>query len=122
MLFRHIDKEKCEKFWLLYFIVLHLHANTIKIMATTARIPASFRFQSTLLDELKAKAKASNRSLNNYVESLLISVLHPSTAVEDNIITPELQKKIDKAMEEYRNGETRHFETATEMNSWLDSL
>ncbi len=90
--------------------------------ATIARIPASFRFQSTLLDELKAKAKASNRSLNNYVESLLISILHPSKAVEDNVITPELQKKIDKAMEEYKNGETRHFENATEMNRWLDSL
>lgn len=48
-------------------------------MATTvARIPTSFRFQSTLLDELKAKAKESNRSLNNYVESLLISILHPA--------------------------------------------
>lgn len=51
---------------------------------TTARIPASFRFQSTLLDELKAKAKASNRSLNNYVESLLINYLHPETSVVDD--------------------------------------
>lgn len=91
--------------------------------ATTARIPASFRFQSTLLDELKAKAKASNRSLNNYVESLLINLLHPSTPMVDgNTITPELQGKIDKAMLEFKNGETRHFENATEMNSWLDAL
>ena len=31
-------------------------------MATSvARIPASFRFQSSLLEELKEKAKASNR-------------------------------------------------------------
>ena len=36
---------------------------------TAARIPTSFRFQSSLLEELKEKAKASNRSLNNYVES-----------------------------------------------------
>ena len=92
-------------------------------MATSiARTPASFRFQSSLLEELKEKAKASNRSLNNYVESLLISILHPSKVVESNIITPELQKKIDKAMEEYRNGETRHFENVSEMNQWLDAL
>lgn len=92
-------------------------------MATSvARIPASFRFQSSLLEELKEKAKASNRSLNNYVESLLLGILHPSKAVDENVITPELQKKIDKAMEEYRNGETRHFENATEMNQWLDAL
>lgn len=92
-------------------------------MATSiARTPASFRFQSSLLEELKEKAKASNCSLNNYVESLLISILHPSKVVESNIITPELQKKIDKAMEEYRNGETRHFENVSEMNQWLDAL
>ena len=38
--------------------------------ATVVRIPTSFSFPSTLLEELKEKAKASNRSLNNYVESL----------------------------------------------------
>lgn len=44
-------------------------------MATTVtRTPAYFRFQSTLMDELKSKAKASNRSLNNYVESLLKAI------------------------------------------------
>lgn len=92
-------------------------------MATTiGRVPASFRFQSSLLEELKERAKASNRSLNNYVESLLTDILHPAQDVEDSVITPKLQEKIDKAMEEYRNGETRHFENATEMNQWLDSL
>lgn len=93
------------------------------IMSTTAaRIPTSFRFQSSLLEELKEKAKASNRSLNNYVESLLISILHPSEFVEDNTIDEELQKKIDKAMDEYKKGETLHFENPIEMNKWLDSL
>lgn len=87
---------------------------------TAARIPTSFRFQSSLLEELKEKA--SNRSLNNYVESLLISILHPSEVVEDNTIDEELQKKIDKAMDEYKKGETLHFENSTEMNRWLDSL
>lgn len=95
----------------------------LMIMSTTAaRIPTSFRFQSSLLEELKEKAKASNRSLNNYVESLLISILHPSEVVEDNTIDEELQKKIDKAMDEYKKGETLHFENSTEMNKWLDSL
>ena len=74
------------------------------------------------MEELKEKAKASNRSLNNYVESLLISILHPSEVVEDNTIDEELQKKIDKAMDEYKKGETLHFENSTEMNEWLDSL
>ena len=93
-----------------------------KIMsATVVRIPTSFSFPSTLLEELKEKAKASNRSLNNYVESLLISILHPSETV-DNTISAELQNKIDKAMKEYENGETLHFENISEMNQWLDAL
>ena len=89
--------------------------------ATVVRIPTSFSFPSTLLEELKEKAKASNRSLNNYVESLLISILHPSETV-DNTISAELQNKIDKAMQEYENGETLHFENISEMNQWLDAL
>lgn len=73
-------------------------------MATTVtRIPASFRFQSTLMDELKRRAKASNRSLNNYVESLLISVLHPEASDKD-IITPELQIAANKTLSELNGG------------------
>lgn len=91
-------------------------------MATTVtRVPASFRFQSTLLEELKSKAKASNRSLNNYVESLLLSILHLPTGA-DNEITPELQAKIDKGREEYKRGETLHFETAQDAIAWMEAL
>ena len=91
-------------------------------MATTVtRIPASFRFQSTLLDELKERAKASNRSLNNYVESLLLNVLHPASEKASSI-SPELQARIDEAREEYKKGDTLHFESLEQMNNWLDSL
>ena len=38
---------------------------------TTLRKPASFRLRAALLEHLKAAAKATNRSLNNYVETLL---------------------------------------------------
>ena len=38
----------------------------------TLRQPASFRLNSKLLAILKERAKASNRSLNNYVESVLL--------------------------------------------------
>ena len=37
-------------------------------------------------------------------------------------ITPELQAKIDRAREEYRRGETLHFESKEEMHAWLDAL
>ena len=37
-------------------------------------------------------------------------------------ISPKLQARLDKAREEYKKGETLHFETAEEMNAWLEAL
>ncbi len=46
-------------------------------METNAiRKSASFRLKSDLLETLKKRAKDSNRSLNNYVESLLLDVVY----------------------------------------------
>ena len=41
---------------------------------------------------------------------------------EPSDITPELQAKIDQAREEYRRGETLHFESKEEMDQYFDSL
>ena len=40
------------------------------------RKPASFRLISDLLEILKKRAKACNRSLNNYVESILLDAIY----------------------------------------------
>ena len=90
--------------------------------SSTLRVPASFRFQASLLDELKAKAKASNRSLNNYVECLLMDILGVSDKENELIITHELQKKIEKARHEHQNGETQIFQNADDAIKWMDSL
>ena len=42
---------------------------------TTVRKPASFRLNAELLETLKRHAKAANRSLNNYVESVLLDAM-----------------------------------------------
>ena len=53
-------------------ITLKLHS-----MATTAlRKPVSFRLRVDLLDSLKRKAAKENRTLNNYVESLLLGIVY----------------------------------------------
>jgi len=45
-------------------------------MATIVlRKPTTFRFQPALLDTLKAQAKKYNRSLNNYVEDILLNAV-----------------------------------------------
>lgn len=46
-------------------------------MATaTIRKPASFRLREDLLERLKRNAKRQNRTLNNYVESVLLDVVY----------------------------------------------
>ena len=65
------------------------------------------------------------RGLVNYLRE---KGLIPSVKVDDRPtthkqgISPELQAKLNKAREEYRKGETLHFETAEAMNAWLEAL
>ncbi len=40
------------------------------------RKPASFRFRTDLLDRLKKNAVRQNRTLNNYVESILLDIVY----------------------------------------------
>lgn len=41
---------------------------------------------------------------------------------EDLMITPELQKRIDKARQDFKEGKTLHFENAESLHRWLDEL
>lgn len=54
-----------------------MHSEVLQIMATTTiRKPASFRLRADLLEGLKRNAIRENRTLNNYVESVLLSVVY----------------------------------------------
>ena len=44
-------------------------------MGTAAKVSTSFRLDADLVDKMKIAAKASNRSLNNFVESILLNVV-----------------------------------------------
>ena len=75
----YATKEKhLFPFFFKYFVLL-LQYKQIQIenMNTTAiRKPTSFRLPQDLLEALKERAKASNRSLNNYVESALLQLVY----------------------------------------------
>ncbi len=43
---------------------------------TTIRKPASFRLRNDLLERMKRNAARENRTLNNYVESVLLEVVY----------------------------------------------
>lgn len=55
---------------------------------TIPRVATSFRLRSDLIERLKASALRANRSLNNYVESLLLEMEFnlPNADTRDAII------------------------------------
>lgn len=92
-------------------------------MSTTiTRVPTSFRLPTELLEELKESAKAANRSLNNYVEGILMDVMKKTKKKEKNVITPALQARLDKAREEIRNGQCVTLKTQEEVDKYFASL
>ena len=69
-----------EFFWKCRGSVLLLHTEVIQMhsfMETTIiRKPTSFRLRTDLLEGLKRKAALENRTLNNYVESVLLDIVY----------------------------------------------
>ena len=49
-------------------------------METAIKVSASFRLDAELVERMKVVAKASNRCLNNFVESILLNVMYHGTA------------------------------------------
>ena len=61
-----------------------------------------------ILDRIKAFLASDKENDNMYAKN--------------NYITAELQKDIDEARQEYKRGETRHFQGAADAQKWMDSL
>lgn len=73
--------------------------------ATTLKKTMSLRISPALYEHLKTLSSKENRSINNYVETMLLKV---SNFEEENIQTysDETGDKIIKALEEHKKGET----------------
>ena len=72
------------------------------------KIQTAFRFDNELLELVREKAKAQRRSLNNYVEILMLRDV-------GNIPNDETKQ----AIEEARNG---NLETIENLDRWLETL
>ncbi len=75
------------------------------------RQPASFRLNAKLLSALEERAKASNCSLNNYVESVLLDAIYN----EPNATTIA-------AIEEARSGKKLERLDLNNFKQYVDSL
>ena len=76
---QHLQQKKNEKVLQYNRKVLSLQSKVIDCIThmatTTTRKPASFRLRTDLLERLKSNAVRENRTLNNYVESVLLEYI-----------------------------------------------
>ncbi len=68
------------------------------MQTTTAKVQTAFRFDKELIRRLKIKAKKENRSLNNYVETVLMDVVYdePNEETVEAINEVRSGKKLEK--------------------------
>lgn len=80
--------------------------NDTKMATTIVRKTKSFRLRSDLLEGLQRNAQRTNRSLNNYVESVLLDVIyHEPNAVTKAAIEEAMSRKEYPKSELYNNVE-----------------
>lgn len=80
-------------------------------ITTSDKTLTSFRLNTQLVERLRELAKKSNRSLNNYVETLLLDIVYH----EPNDETIE-------AIEEVRNGKKLEAFDRSELEKLISSL
>ena len=75
-------------------------------METIERKPASFRLRADLLEGLRRNARKENRTLNNYVESVLLDVLyHEPNETTRTAIVEAMNRKTHPESELYNNAD-----------------
>lgn len=77
--------------------------NDINMEATTLKKTMSLRISPALYEHLKTLSSKENRSINNYVETMLFKV---SNFEEKQTYSDETGDKIIKALKEHKKGET----------------
>ncbi len=89
--------------------------DTIELKETT-----SIRINKSLLDRMRAKAKAGNRTFSNLVETLLYEF---DDAEDDSLISEkEYFDRIDAAKKSIEEGRFVEVRSEEELHRYLDSL
>lgn len=80
--------------------------NYISMESTALKKTMSLRISSALYEHLKKVSSKENRSVNNYVETILFKVSNFQEDENIQTYSDETGDKIIRALEEYRKGET----------------
>lgn len=71
-------------------------------MESTVKVSTSFRLNAELVEKMKIAAKNNNRSLNNFVENILLNVMYHNDTAEN--ITMNAIEEARKQQVAYKNG------------------
>ena len=78
-------------------------------METPTRRPTSFRLRADLLEGLKRNAARENRTLNNYVESVLLDIVYNEPNEETKAANVEAKNRKKYPNEELYSSEEEMF-------------
>lgn len=89
---------------------------------TDKKIFTGFRLKESLIQDLKRLATDSNRSLNNYVETLLTKFVSAEKDEATALSKEELIEKVARSEKETKDGEGIVIRNKEELEKFLNEL
>ncbi|MCQ2231804.1 MAG: toxin-antitoxin system protein [Paludibacteraceae bacterium] len=89
---------------------------------TDKKIFTGFRLKESLIQDLKRLATGSNRSLNNYVETLLTKFVDAEKDEATALSKEELIEKVARSEKETKDGEGIVIRNKEELEKFLNEL
>lgn len=83
----------------------------------------SENIQLTQMDIIRQVLNVSDMNILERIKTFLVNSKEgDDVSAKNNRISVKLQKDIDEARQEYKNGETLHFQSAADAQQWMESL
>ncbi len=83
----------------------------------------SENIQLAQMDIIRQVLNVSDMNILERIKTFLVNSKEGDDVyTKNNRISVKLQKDIDEARQEYKNGETLHFQSAADAQQWMESL
>lgn len=83
----------------------------------------SENIQLAQMDIIRQVLNISDMNILERIKTFLVNSKEgDDVSAKNNRISVKLQKDIDEARQEYKNGETLHFQSAADAQQWMESL
>lgn len=83
----------------------------------------SENIQLAQMDIIRQVLNVSDMNILERIKTFLVNSKEGDDVyAKKNRISVKLQKDIDEARQEYKNGETLHFQSAADAQQWMESL